>query len=103
MVKTIEHQLTPWSDRRDIAPYIRLMDAFLIGELPVAAFERRYLDTFADDDTRRPEPLYEILNEVFLDVDAFYPDAEIRGEFDIDEEELRRRVQRSLAALRQSP
>lgn len=103
MAKTIEHRLTPWSDRRDVEPCIRLMEAFLIGELPVAAFERQYLDTFSADDTHRPEPLYEILNEVFLDVDAYYPDPAIRGKLDIDEEELRGRVERSLANLRRKP
>lgn len=85
---------------RKTGPYVRLMEQFSSRSLPVHAFERTYLDTFAADPTRWPAPVYRILNDVFLDIDAFDPDPEDRAEEDIDEAELRSRVERSLAALR---
>ncbi len=81
-------------------PYEHLMDKFMSGSLPTKAFERAYIDTFTDDSTIWPEELYQILNEVFLDVDAYFPDPSFWNDLIIGEDELRRRVARSLEALR---
>ena len=100
MAEAVKHQVGEPVGRSDVQPYLKLMDDFLTDRLPVASFEREYLDTFSSDDTRWPEPIYRVLNEVFLDVDAYCPDPALRNELDIDEAELRARVERSFAALR---
>lgn len=87
-------------DPAHVVPYRNMIERFLNGRLSVADFEAAYLRTFKDDGTRWPEPIYRILNEVFLDVDAYNPYPDGRDEWDIDEAELRSRVERSLATLR---
>lgn len=83
-----------------VTPYVVMVDRFLTGRMPVAEFETAYMRTFLNDATHWPEPIYLILNEIFLDVEAFYPDPIFRNEFVIDESELRSRVERSFAGLR---
>ncbi len=100
MAEAVKHQVGASAVRAGVLPYLRLMEDFLADRLPVASFEREYLDTFSSDDTRWPEPIYQVLNEVFLDVDAYCPDPALRDELDIDEAKLRARVERSLTALR---
>ena len=86
-----------------LADYVRLIRAFVEGQLDVDEFETRYMRKFQADETFWPDAVFQILNTLFLDVDAYYPDPEIRGPLEIDEEELRRRAAAALAALRQLP
>lgn len=85
-----------------VLPYVTMIEAFLSGQMAVGEFETAYLRAYKDDPTLWPEPVYDPLNEVFLDLDAYYPDPALRNEYDIDETELRVRTERSLAALRQA-
>jgi hypothetical protein len=87
------------ADSPSLSDYVRLIRAFVEGQLDVSDFATRYLRLFLSDETFRPETIYQALNSLFLDVDAFYPDAEIRGPDGIDEEELRRRAAATLDAL----
>lgn len=91
-------RMTPYAPEL-VSPFAGLIEALLHNRMSAVEFETSYLRKFKNDTTNWPQPIYEFLNEVFLDVDAFYPDRTIRGEFVIDEAELRRRVERSLAAL----
>ena len=75
------------------------MAAFLTGRLSAAEFEQRYLRLFLGDESMRSEPVYQILNRLFADVDAFCPDPTIRGAYDIDEPQLRSSVAAALDAL----
>jgi hypothetical protein len=93
--------LTPYEPAY-ATPYRTMMERFLDGRLSASDFETSYLRMFKDDQTDWPEPVYQALNEVFLDLDAYCPDPDIRDEFGIDEAELRVRVERSLAALRRA-
>ena len=79
--------------------YIELMEAFLSERVGPIEFESAYLDLFKSDQRMWPEPVYEVLNNVFLDVDAFCADPAIRGPDDLDEEQLRSSVAAALAAL----
>jgi len=85
-----------------VTPYVVMVDRFLSGRMPVAEFETAYMRTFLDDATHWPEPIYLILNENFLDVEAFEPDPTIWDELTIGEVELRSRVAGSLSALHRS-
>lgn len=83
-----------------VTPYVVMVGRFLRGQMPVAEFETAYMRTYLDDATHWPEPIYLILNEIFLDVEAFYPDPAFHDEFIIGEADLRSRVERSFDGLR---
>ena len=93
--------LVPY-DPSDVKPYVAMIEAFLSGRMTAGEFERVYLRAFKDDPTDWPEPIFQLLNEVFLDLDAYCPDPVLRDAFAIDEAELRTRVERSLVALRRA-
>lgn len=95
----VASQMTPYVPEA-VTAFATLIEVFLQKRMSVLEFESAYLRAFKDDATDWPEPIYAILNDVFLDVDAYYPDPAIRGAFEIDEAELRSRVERSLSALR---
>lgn len=79
--------------------YVELIEAFLAERVSAPQFEARYLALFKSDRSSWPEPIYEILNELFLDVDAFCADPAIRLPDELDEPALRSRASGTLAAL----
>lgn len=82
--------------------YKQLIEDFLTERITVDVFESRYLKSFIGDtfgDTPEHEILYEILNDLFLDVDAYCGDPTLRGEDDLDEAQLRQKAQNALFAL----
>jgi len=79
--------------------YVALMTAFLTHQISAHDFERRYLDLFQGDEIDRPEPTFRVLNDLFIDIDAFCPDPELRNADDLDEDQLRASVRAALQAL----
>lgn len=73
------------------------MEAFSSGRRSAEAFERQYLDLFKSDGALRAPEIFNAVEDVFFAVDEYCGDPELRGEYDIDEDQLRDRV---LAALR---
>lgn len=84
---------------RALAPYIALIESFLDGRSSPLTFEREYLEKFKGDGTDWPEAEYEVLNELFSDVDAFCADLELRDPGDLDEEQLKQRARKALERL----
>lgn len=83
-----------------LAPYLALIDAFLAGRISVEAFERQYLDTFLAETRTIPSEPFEMLNELFGDVDAFCGDVQLyRPGIDLDEGELRDRCSHAVVRL----
>jgi hypothetical protein len=82
--------------------YIELIEQFLSKRISVSEFERAYLDTFSDERTPLGE-LYELLNWLFTEVDA-YTDLPIGPDEDatqfIDEEQLRKSAAEVLEDLK---
>ncbi len=79
--------------------YKLLLHGFLSGALSAEAFQRAYLERFKNESRALDDALFEILDELFGDVDAFCanPDllAELRGTkpgFYLDEKALRVKV-----------
>jgi hypothetical protein len=72
-----------------ISKYISLIQKFFVGDITVAQFEYLYLDMFKNENEELPEDVYEVLNTLFLDVDAYCEDPSLRVEGDLDEESLR--------------
>ncbi len=79
--------------------YMDLIRRYLNEIVPTEEFERVYLRMFKDDATIRPNAEYNVLNGLFIDLDAYCGDAEIRSADDLDDASLRIRARRALAQL----
>lgn len=82
-----------------VARYILLLTQFVAGEITAAQFEFSYLEMFKDEKEEFPEDVYDVLNNLFSDVDAFCGDPSIRDEEDLDEEGLIASVKEALKKL----
>ncbi|MEN3327806.1 MAG: hypothetical protein V7638_2613 [Acidobacteriota bacterium] len=80
-------------------PYIHLIESFIEKKIDANEFERSYLSMFKDDTSDWTEAEYESLNYLFGEVDAFCADPELRGENDVDEDQLRDAAKMTLAKL----
>jgi hypothetical protein len=80
--------------------YQRLIERFLRREIDAKEFEVTYLDRFKHDDREMSSDLFLALDELFADVDMFCADDELRDDEDLDEAELRRKCELSLAVIR---
>lgn len=83
----------------NLAPYLKLIRSFLNNQTSALTFEREYLDMFKNDATDWSEAEYDVLNDLFGDVDAFCADPHLRGPDDLDEEQLRQRCKVALEKL----
>ena len=84
-------------------PYLHLMKSFVENKIDANEFERSYLLMFKNDTSSWTEAEYENLNNLFAEVDAFCADPELRGENDIDEDQLREVTRITLAKLSSAP
>jgi hypothetical protein len=80
---------------------MKLIEEFLSGMMDSSRFEKRYLEAFKRDPTFFPEEIFETLDALFAEVDAFCPDPEIRGPNGLDEIQLRAKCLQALQRLRQ--
>jgi Bacterial self-protective colicin-like immunity len=81
-----------------LEPYVYLLQEFLDSKVTAGEFERRYLRLFKSDELIRPEDVFDVLDALFADVDAFDPEGLI--DEGLDETQLRDRVGVALASLR---
>jgi hypothetical protein len=84
------------------AEYGMLLDRFLSGAMTVEEFQVTYLDRFKTEERPLDEPLYQLLDELFGDVDAFGTDPKLfveHPDFYLDENGLREKVRRAAARL----
>lgn len=77
-----------------LVDYRSLLEQFLNGAMPVEEFQATYLDRFKNEG-QLDEPLFELLDEIFGDVDSFTTDQQLLAEnpgFYLDEVGLREKV-----------
>lgn len=86
-------------ERRSLSDYIAIIENFLNGVSPVTEFEARYLAAYSWDSESRSSDEYEVLNDLFIDVDAFCADPELRDAADLDETALRASARFALSRL----
>ncbi len=82
--------------------YRLLLERYLSGELTAERFQSMYLDRFKTEQQRLDEPLFELLDGLFGDVDSFTKDPELLAgnpNFYLDEERLREEVRRVVKQL----
>lgn len=82
-----------------IQKYASLIERFTMGSLDAAKFEAEYLRTFKNEAEPLPEPVFEVLDALFADVDAFCADPTLRDASDLDEDGLRARCHDALREL----
>ncbi len=82
-----------------LTSYIRLLSSFAAQELSATEFEARYLRLYKQEETLFSDETFLVLDELFGDVDAFYPNPDLRDEDDLDEEQLHQRCARALEKL----
>jgi hypothetical protein len=75
-------------DKVVIPEYESLIEAFLNRQITVAEFERVYLDKYLSDNRDYSEELFQSLDWLFAEVDA-YTDHPEKDDDDIDEDQLR--------------
>jgi hypothetical protein len=80
-----------------LGPYLELLASFLDGSIGVSDFAGAYLDLFKHDDVIRPDDVFDVLDELFSDIDAYSPQP---AEDEIDEEQLRRSASEAYHQLR---
>jgi hypothetical protein len=79
--------------------YTALIRGFLDEALDAQEFESRFLEKFKNETTVLPLDIFEVLDELFADVDAFCPDPELRDDDDLNEQQLRAKAAEALAKL----
>lgn len=82
-----------------IDKYISLVESYLGNRITVQEFECSYLECFSNEIIEFPEHIYNLLNELFLDIEAFCSDSSMRGEGDMNENDLRKVCGKSLDDL----
>jgi hypothetical protein len=80
--------------------YSELIERFLASDLDVTAFEAQYLALFKNETCIFPPEIFDVLDTLFADVDAFCADDSIRTADGIDEGQLRESCRRTLMQLR---
>jgi hypothetical protein len=83
-----------------ITKYSDLIRTFLNDEIDAQTFERSYLSLFKNEQSFLPPDAFRVLDGLFADVDAFCPDPELRGDEDLNEQQLRDRCAGALKRLR---
>jgi hypothetical protein len=79
--------------------YTALIRRFLDEAIDAREFESRFLEKFKNETTILPLDVFEVLDELFADVDAFCPDPELCDDDDLNEQQLRAKAAEALAKL----
>ncbi len=72
----------------ELKDYFSLLELFQSGRITAQEFETRYLQLFKSDNRLFPEAIFEVLNGLFSDVDAFVADPKPRRLNDLDDKQL---------------
>ena len=78
-------------------PYLELLASFLNGSIGVVDFETGYLDLFKHDDAIRPKEVFDVLDSLFSDIDAYSPEP---SDDEIGEGQLRESASAAYRLLR---
>ena len=83
-----------------VREYLALVQTFVDGGLPAAAFESTFRTRYLSDETGWTTAEFDVLDRLFADVDDFVPDDLLRAEAGgLDEAGLRRRAAAALPRL----
>ena len=89
--------------RRSLSQYRNLISRYISGDVDGRAFEAAFFKLSSDDPYGRPEPIYNLMDNFFVAVDAYVADPELRTEpEDLDDDQLRAIARQHLADLDQA-
>lgn len=80
--------------------YVSLIEHFVVGELIATEFESQYLYSFKNENQIFPQDVFELLNDLFSDIDSFVADPKLRDPGDLDEKQLKKSAEKTLLELR---
>lgn len=90
------------------ADYQELLCRYLEGAVSSREFQNLYLEKFKTENRRLPEDVFDVLDALFADVDAFCPDAGLLAELNrenpghcLDEQALRHSVGQARERLKE--
>lgn len=76
------------SERDVLERYLELIETFTSGETSASDFSLAYLDEFKTEEGGLSEQTFWILHDLFAACDMYCEDPALRGELDLDEDEL---------------
>jgi UDP-galactopyranose mutase len=85
-----------------IDEYVSLICGFINGNIDVLEFRDRYLNKFKNEDMSLPEKSFDVLDQLFGDIDSFTEDSDLLAsmpEFYVDAEQLKKRAIKAVADL----
>ncbi len=87
--------------------FCSLIENFLFKKINAPTFEKKYISLWNEYKDNNGEILYKInksydgaIDRIFTSVDAYCSDPALRGEYDIDEEQLRKEVKEQLLKVK---
>jgi hypothetical protein len=83
----------------NVSTYITLIGSFIDGKIQAVEFESKYLKLFKEERQILSTQIYEILNKLFTDVDAFCSDPALQNRYSINESQLRECARQAWNAL----
>ena len=83
----------------DVSCYVQLLALFTSDLMPIGNYEKRYLEMFKAEESIFPEAIYELLNNLFIDIDVYEPDETMRLDHEIGLDELRANARAALKKL----
>ncbi|MDO8543895.1 MAG: colicin immunity domain-containing protein [Opitutaceae bacterium] len=86
--------------KKCVESYAALLAEFISGKIDAATFERSYLHKFKNESMQLPQHVFEELDRMFGDVDAYSSDPLIRSADGLDDEGLLASAKRTVAALK---
>lgn len=75
-------------EKEVIRKYLALIEKFTNGDMTAPEFSTKYIDEFLDEEGGLPDETFKPLDYLFAEVDAYCEDPALRGEWEIDEDEL---------------
>lgn len=92
----------PPNELPDLSSYIRLIDDFIARRMSAPEFEKSYLSALKLENRGLAVPIFDVLQRLFGDADAYVAYPELRTEpEDLDEEQLRECALRARGELRE--
>jgi hypothetical protein len=83
-----------------VESYTALLAEFISGKVDAKTFEGRYLYKFKNESLQLPRGVFEELDQMFGDVDAYCSDPLIRSADGLDDERLLASAKRTFTALK---
>ncbi|QIB75445.1 hypothetical protein G3I44_14750 [Halogeometricum borinquense] len=89
------------TEKKIIQKYITLIQRYTEQDASATEFSLEYLQEFKNEQPGLSEGTYEILQSMFAEAEAYCEDPELRGEWDIGEEELIQAARETVTKLEQ--